>query len=58
MADLLRSKGFAAIAAQIPERKELYRVLVGPLSEAEIPTVRANLKSNNFPSEQAVRRVF
>ena len=58
MADLLRSKGFSAIAAQIPERKELYRVLVGPLSEADIPSVRANLKSNNFPSDQAVRRVF
>ena len=58
MADLLRSKRFTAIAAQIPERPELYRVLVGPLNEADIAKTRADLKANSFPSDEAVRRVF
>ena len=58
MADLLRGKSFSAIAAQIPERPELYRVLVGPLSEADIAKTRANLKASSFPADEAVRRVF
>ena len=58
MADLLRGKSFTAIAAQIPERPELYRVLVGPLNEADIAKTRANLKANSFPADEAVRRVF
>lgn len=58
MADLLRGRGFAAIAAQVPERPELFRVLVGPLEESEIAKTRADLKAKNFPSEEAVRRVF
>lgn len=58
MADLLRGRRFSAIAAQIPERPELYRVLVGPLNEADIAKARADLKANSFPSDEAVRRVF
>jgi len=58
MADLLRSKKFPAIAAQVPERPALYRVLVGPLSEGEIAKTRADLKANSFPADEAVRRVF
>ena len=58
MADVLRGRGFSAIAAQIRERPELYRVLVGPMSDDDIPRTRADLKSKNFPSDQAVRRVF
>jgi outer membrane biosynthesis protein TonB len=58
MADLLRGRGFSAIAAQVPERPELFRVLVGPLNEADIARTRADLKAKNFPSDEAVRRVF
>jgi len=58
MADLLRSKKFPAIAAQVPERPALYRVLVGPLSEGDIAKTRADLKANSFPADEAVRRVF
>jgi hypothetical protein len=58
MADLLRSKSFSAIAAQIPERPELYRVLVGPLNEGDIAKTRTNLKASSFPADEAVRRVF
>ena len=58
MADLLRGKSFSAIAAQIPDRPDLYRVLVGPLSEADVAKTRASLKASSFPADEAVRRVF
>ena len=58
MADLLRGKRFPAIASQVPERPQLYRVLVGPLNEADLAKTRADLKANSFPSDEAVRRVF
>ena len=58
MADLLRGKRFPAIAAQVPERPALYRVLVGPLNESDIAKMRADLKANSFPADEAVRRVF
>lgn len=58
MVDLIRSKSMPAIAAAISERPNLYRVLVGPLTDASINDTREQLKANGFPADQAIRRVF
>lgn len=58
MVDLIRSKNMPAIAAAIADRPNLYRVLVGPLTDAELPETRAQLKANSFPADEAIRRVF
>lgn len=58
MVDLIRSKNMPAIAAGIADRPNLYRVLVGPLTDAELPETRAQLKANSFPADEAIRRVF
>lgn len=58
MVDLIRSKNLPAIAAGIADRPNLYRVLVGPLTDAELPETREQLKANSFPADEAIRRVF
>jgi hypothetical protein len=58
MVDLLRSKKLPGMAAAIPEKAGLYRVLVGPLSESAIPDMKAQLKAGGFPGDQAIKRVF
>ncbi len=52
--DVLRKKGFKAMASQIPDKKEMYRVLVGPVADNTINKTKADLKSAGFPGDQAI----
>lgn len=58
MVELLRKKNFSAIAAEIPEKPGVFRVLVGPISEADINKTRAALQDASFPGRDAVKRTF
>jgi hypothetical protein len=58
MVDLIRSKSMPAIAAAIADRPNLYRVLVGPLTDNTVAETRDQLKANGFPADEAIRRVF
>ncbi|MEP6961096.1 MAG: hypothetical protein ABI995_03410 [Acidobacteriota bacterium] len=58
IADLLRSKSFPGIAAQIPEKPGVYRVLVGPLAETALNDTKAKLKGAGFPADGAFKQVF
>jgi cell division septation protein DedD len=58
MVELLRKKNFTAIAAEIPEKPGVFRVLVGPIPEADISKTRAALQDASFPGKEAVKRTF
>jgi hypothetical protein len=58
MVELLRKKSFPAIAAEIPEKPGVFRVLVGPLSEADVNKTRTDLQNASFPGKEAVKRIF
>src|SRR5579862_4168154 len=58
MVDMLHKKSFPAIAAEIPEKPGVFRVLVGPISEADINKTRAALQDASFPGKEAVKRTF
>jgi len=58
MVELLHKKNFSAIAAEIPEKPGVFRVLVGPISEADIAKTRAALQDASFPGKDAVKRTF
>jgi cell division septation protein DedD len=58
MVDLLHSKKLPGLAAAIPERPGLYRVLVGPMAESAINDMKSQLKAGGFPGDQALKRVF
>lgn len=58
MVELLRKKNFSAIAAEIPEKPGVFRVLVGPISDADVNKTRAALQDASFPGKEAVKRTF
>jgi len=58
MVELLRKKNFSAIAAEIPEKPGVFRVLVGPISDADINKTRTALQDASFPGKEAVKRTF
>jgi cell division septation protein DedD len=58
MVELLRKKNFSAIAAEIPEKPGVFRVLVGPISDANVNKTRADLQNASFPGKEAVKRTF
>jgi cell division septation protein DedD len=58
MVELLRKKNFPAIAAEIPEKPGVFRVLVGPIAEADVNKTRADLQNASFPGKEAVKRTF
>jgi hypothetical protein len=58
MVDVLRHKGFKALAAEIEEKPGTYRVLVGPVGDGNINGVRADLQKSSFPGNAAIRRTF
>ena len=58
MVELLRKKNFSSIAAEIPEKPGVFRVLVGPISDADINKTRADLQNASFPGKEAVKRTF
>ncbi len=56
--DVLRKKGFKAMAAEIPEKPGMFRVLVGPIPEGEVNKTKTDLNSAGFPGDKAIRRTF
>lgn len=58
MVDVLHQKKFKAIAVQIPEKPELYRVLVGPLADGTLNKVKSDLQSSGFPGDKAIKKVY
>jgi outer membrane biosynthesis protein TonB len=56
--NVLRKKNFQAIAAQIPEKPDLYRVLVGPIPEGATNKTKSELQRSGFPGDQAIRKTF
>jgi len=58
MVELLRKKSFPAIAAEIPEKPGVFRVLVGPVADADLNKVRTDLQNASFPGKEAVKRTF
>jgi len=58
MVEMLHKKNFPAIAAEIPEKPGVFRVLVGPISEADINKTRGALQDASFPGKEAVKRTF
>jgi cell division septation protein DedD len=54
----LRKQNFSAIMAEIPEKPGVFRVLVGPIAEADINKTRAALQDASFPGKEAVKRTF
>jgi outer membrane biosynthesis protein TonB len=58
MLDVLHKKGFKAIAVQIPERPELYRVFVGPIADTAVNKTRGDLQGSGFPGDKAIKKTF
>lgn len=58
MVEMLHKKSFPAIAAEIPEKPGVFRVLVGPISDADINKLRSDLQNASFPGKEAVKRTF
>ncbi len=58
MVELLRKKNFPAMAAEIPEKPGVFRVLVGPVPDGKIDKMRADLQNASFPGKEAVKRTF
>jgi len=58
MVDVLRQKGFKAMAAEIPEKHGTFRVLVGPVTDSTANKTRADLQGGGFPGNAAIRRTF
>jgi outer membrane biosynthesis protein TonB len=56
--DVLRKKGFRALAAEIPEKPGTFRVLVGPLAEGATNKTKADLQSAGFPGQKAIKRTY
>ena len=56
--DVLRKKGFKAIASQHPDKPVLYRVLVGPLAEGTLAKTKSELKAAGFPGDKAVLQKY
>jgi cell division septation protein DedD len=58
MVELLHKKNFPAIAAEIPEKPGVYRVLVGPIPERDLNKTRADLQNASFPGKDALVKNF
>jgi len=56
--DVLRHKGFRAMAAEIPEKPGLFRVLVGPVPESGVNKMKTDLQNAGFPGDKAIRKTF
>lgn len=58
MVDVLRKNGFTAFAAEVPDKPELFRVLVGPIRDGEVNKTRADLQDKGFPGNSAIKKIF
>ncbi|HTS75341.1 MAG TPA: SPOR domain-containing protein [Bryobacteraceae bacterium] len=56
--DVLRKKGFRAMAAEIPEKPGTFRVLVGPVPESGVNKMKTDLQNAGFPGDKAIRRTM
>jgi len=56
--DTLRNDGFPVVAAEVPGKPRLHRVLIGPLHQGEVDQTRAELQSKGFPGDSAIARTF
>lgn len=56
--DVLRKKGFRAMAAEIPEKPGTFRVLVGPVPEGGVNKMKTDLQNAGFPGDKAIRRTM
>jgi cell division septation protein DedD len=56
--DVLRKKGFKAMAAEIPEKAGTFRVLVGPIPDGGVNKTKSDLNAAGFPGDRAIRRTF
>lgn len=57
--DVLAKKGFHALYAQVPDKPQTYRVLVGPLKDqASIATARTDLQKAGFKGFEALVRKY
>jgi len=58
MVDVLHQKKFQAMAAEIPEKRGTFRVLVGPMASGDVNQMRADLQAAGFPGNAAIKRTF
>jgi cell division septation protein DedD len=58
MVDVLHQKKFKAVAAEIPEKPGLFRVLVGPLADGSLNKTKSDLTSAGFPGDKAIKKVY
>jgi cell division septation protein DedD len=58
LVDILRKKGFRALATVKPDSPGTYRVLVGPVSDGGLNQLRADLQGSGFPGNAAIKRTF
>ena len=58
MVELLRKKSFSAITAEIPEKPGVFRVLVGPVAEADVAKTRTDLQNASFAGKDAIKRTY
>jgi cell division septation protein DedD len=58
MVELLRKKKFPALSVERPEKPGSFRVLVGPISDADLNKTRADLDAASFPGKDAIKRTF
>ena len=56
--DVLRRKGFRAMAAEIPEKPGMFRVLVGPVADGNVNKMKTDLQQAGFPGDKAIRRTL
>lgn len=56
--DVLRKKGFKAMAVAKPDQPGTYRVLVGPIPEGGVNKLKSDLQAAGFPGDRAIRRTF
>jgi cell division septation protein DedD len=56
--DVLRKNKFHAIVAEVPEKPELFRVLIGPVEPGGVNKLKSDLQRAGFPGDQAIRRTF
>jgi DedD protein len=58
LVEVLRKNSFKAMIQEVPEKPGLHRVLVGPMSDAEVNKMRADLQGKGFPGNAAIKRTF
>jgi hypothetical protein len=54
----LRQKKFAVITAKVPGNPALFRVLVGPLAEAQVDKTKTDLQNAGFTGDKSIKRSF